>query len=49
MFWDQHFFDPIELPNGKKLLTLRDAATGRHLSAASMGGARTVPRDIEKN
>jgi hypothetical protein len=24
--WDQRFFDPIELPNGKKLLTLRDAA-----------------------
>jgi hypothetical protein len=24
--WDQRFFDPIELPNGKKLVTLRDAA-----------------------
>jgi hypothetical protein len=24
--WDQQFFDPIELPNGKKLVTLRDAA-----------------------
>jgi hypothetical protein len=24
--WDQQFSDPIELPNGKKLLTLRDAA-----------------------
>ena len=27
MSWDQLFFDPIELPNGKKLITLRDAAT----------------------
>ena len=25
--WDQQFFDPIELPKGKKLVTLRDAAT----------------------
>jgi hypothetical protein len=25
--WDQTFFDPIELPKGKKLVTLRDAAT----------------------
>jgi hypothetical protein len=24
--WDQEFFDPIVLPNGKKLITLRDAA-----------------------
>jgi hypothetical protein len=24
--WDQQFFDPIELPNGRKLITLRDAA-----------------------
>jgi hypothetical protein len=24
--WDQKFFDPIELPKGKKLVTLRDAA-----------------------
>jgi hypothetical protein len=24
--WDQRFFDPIELPNGRKLVTLRDAA-----------------------
>jgi hypothetical protein len=24
--WDQQFFDPIELPNGHKLVTLRDAA-----------------------
>ncbi len=26
MAWDLTFFDPIALPNGKKLLTLRDAA-----------------------
>ena len=26
MPWDQTFFDPIELPKGKKLVTLRDAA-----------------------
>ena len=26
MAWDQAFFDPIVLPNGKKLITLRDAA-----------------------
>jgi hypothetical protein len=26
MSWQQTFFDPIELPNGRKLLTLRDAA-----------------------
>ena len=26
MSWDQRFFDPIELPNGRKLITLRDAA-----------------------
>jgi len=26
MTWDQKFFDPIELPKGKKLVTLRDAA-----------------------
>ena len=26
MSWDQEFFDPIELPKGKKLVTLRDAA-----------------------
>jgi hypothetical protein len=26
MAWDQRFFDPIELPNGRKLVTLRDAA-----------------------
>jgi hypothetical protein len=25
--WDHKFFDPIELPNGKMLVTLRDAAT----------------------
>jgi hypothetical protein len=24
--WDQRFFDPIILPDGKKLITLRDAA-----------------------
>jgi len=24
--WDQRFFDPIELPGRKKLVTLRDAA-----------------------
>jgi hypothetical protein len=24
--WDQQFFDPIILPNGRKLVTLRDAA-----------------------
>jgi len=24
--WDQEFFDPIVLPSGKKLITLRDAA-----------------------
>lgn len=24
--WDQQFFDPIELPNRKTLVTLRDAA-----------------------
>jgi hypothetical protein len=24
--WDQQFFDPIILSNGKKLITLRDAA-----------------------
>ena len=26
MSWDQRFYDPIELPKGKKLVTLRDAA-----------------------
>ena len=26
MSWDQRFFDPIELPGRKKLVTLRDAA-----------------------
>jgi hypothetical protein len=26
LFWDQQFFDPIVVPNGKKLVTLRDAA-----------------------
>lgn len=26
MSWDQRFSDPIELPKGKKLVTLRDAA-----------------------
>jgi hypothetical protein len=26
MSWDQRFSDPIELPNGRKLVTLRDAA-----------------------
>jgi hypothetical protein len=26
MSWDRQFFDPIELPKGKKLITLRDAA-----------------------
>ena len=25
MSWDQKFFDPIELPKGKPLVTLRDA------------------------
>jgi hypothetical protein len=25
--WEQTFFDPIELPKGKPLVTLRDAAT----------------------
>jgi hypothetical protein len=24
--WDQRFFDPMILPNGRKLVTLRDAA-----------------------
>jgi hypothetical protein len=24
--WDQQFFDPIILPTGRKLITLRDAA-----------------------
>jgi len=24
--WNQQFFDPIELPSGRKLITLRDAA-----------------------
>jgi hypothetical protein len=24
--WDQRFFDPIELPSGRKLIILRDAA-----------------------
>jgi hypothetical protein len=24
--WDQRLFDPIELPGGRKLITLRDAA-----------------------
>ena len=27
MPWDQQFSDPIELPTGRKLVTLRDAAT----------------------
>ena len=26
MSWDQRFLDPIELPGGKQLVTLRDAA-----------------------
>lgn len=26
MSWDRQFFDPIELPKGKALVTLRDAA-----------------------
>jgi hypothetical protein len=26
MSWDQTFFDPINLPNGRRLMTLRDAA-----------------------
>ena len=26
MSWNQQFFDPIELPGGRKLVTLRDAA-----------------------
>jgi len=26
MAWDQRFYDPIELPSGRKLVTLRDAA-----------------------
>lgn len=26
MSWDQRFFDPIELPDGRKLVTPRDAA-----------------------
>ncbi len=26
MAWDQNFSDPIEVPDGRKLLTLRDAA-----------------------
>ena len=26
MSWDQQFFDPIKLPSGRKLVTLRDAA-----------------------
>jgi hypothetical protein len=24
--WDQQFFDPIKLPDGRKLVTLRDVA-----------------------
>jgi|tagenome__1003787_1003787.scaffolds.fasta_scaffold20975083_1 hypothetical protein len=27
MGWSARFFDPINLPSGRKLLTLRDAAT----------------------
>ncbi len=27
MSWNKSFFDPIELPKGKPLFTLRDAAT----------------------
>lgn len=30
MGWDQRFFDPIELPGRKPLVTLRDAA--RHIT-----------------
>jgi hypothetical protein len=26
MSWDQRFFDPIKLPNGRELVTPRDAA-----------------------
>ena len=26
MSWDQKFFDPIELPKGNPLVTLRDAS-----------------------
>ena len=25
--WDQQFFDPVILPNGRTLITLRDAAS----------------------
>ncbi|SHG54636.1 hypothetical protein [Bradyrhizobium erythrophlei] len=27
MSWNKSFFDPLELPKGKRLVTLRDAAT----------------------
>jgi hypothetical protein len=27
MFWDKRFSEPIPLPKGKPLITLRDAAT----------------------
>ena len=27
--WDQRFFDPIILPNGRKLFTLRDANSSK--------------------
>jgi hypothetical protein len=26
MSWDRRFYNPIELPSGRKLITLRDAA-----------------------
>ncbi|MGH6704226.1 MAG: hypothetical protein ACRECG_12615 [Bradyrhizobium sp.] len=51
MSWDQHFFDPIELPSRKKpLVTLRDAAqyilklpvAERDADESSHTSARTV-------
>ena len=41
MSWDQQFFDPIELPKGKKLVTLRDAA-------ARIGVMRALNRHVER-
>jgi hypothetical protein len=41
MTWSKQFFDPIILPDGRKLTTLRDAATLHHRVAE--GGARRCP------
>ena len=44
MSWDQRFFDPIELPSGRKLLTLRDAAEYiTKLPKAEHDGATLLP------